>query len=258
MSAVEVHAQCTGAHGAPPLVLVSSLGTDLTMWDPQLAALAVDHQVVRYDTRGHGRSPAPPGPYTIDDLGSDLVALLDRLGIARTAVCGISLGGLTALWLARHHPDRVGRIVLANTAARIGTRAGWQERADTVRRDGTTAVADTVVERFLSAGFRQRDPATTDRLRQRLRGLDDEGYAGCCLALAEADLRDDVARVTAPALVIAGTEDVATPVGDARWLDEHLTDSRLVVLDGAGHLSSIEQPEVFTQAVLGFLQEVAP
>lgn len=254
---MEVHAEIAGEPGAPPLVLVSSLGTDLTMWDPQVPTLSATHRVIRFDLRGHGHSPSPRGPYTIDELGADLVALLDRLGIERTAVCGISLGGLTALWLAQRHPHRVERVVLANTAARIGTREGWQARADTVRRDGTSAVADVVIERFLSPGFRERAPATAGRLRRRLCELDDEGYAACCLALAQADLRERVETVTTPALVIAGTEDGATPVADAGWLDDHLPDSRLVVLPGAGHLSSIEQPKSFTAAVLGFLQEDA-
>lgn len=255
MTAVRVHAEMTGARDAPPLVLINSLGTDLTMWDPQVPVLAEQRRVIRYDTRGHGRSPAPPGPYTIDDLGSDLVTLLDRLAIARAAVCGISLGGMTALWLARHHPDRVERLVLADTAARIGTRDGWRERADTVRRHGTASVADTVIDRFLSPGFRAGEPRTAERLHGLLSGIDDEGYASCCLALAEADLRDEIAGIAAPALVIAGSEDVATPMDDVRWLDAHLADSRLFVLHGAGHLSSIEQPAAFTEAVCGFLEE---
>lgn len=254
MSAVEVHAERAGPDSAPPLVLINSLGTDLTMWDPQVPTFASHRQVVRYDTRGHGRSPAPPGPYTINDLGNDLVALLDRLGIVRADVCGISLGGLTALWLARDHPDRVDRIVLANTAARIGTREGWRERAEMVRQHGTGAIADTVVERFLSRGFRARNPGTAEGLRERLRNFDDEGYAGCCLALAEADLGDDITGIAAPALVIAGTHDVATPLDDARWLNATLPTSRLVVLDGAGHLTSIEAPEIFAKTVLGFLE----
>lgn len=257
MSAIAVHARIAGPDDSPPLVLLNSLGTDLRMWDPQVAAFAARRRVVRYDTRGHGRSPTPPGPYTIEQLGRDVVALLDRLEIARAAACGISLGGLTALWLARHHPDRIERVVLADTAARVGTRDGWRERADTVRREGIAAVADTVIERFLSPDFRARDPRTTERLRRRLRRLDADGYASCCLALAEADLSEQVPAITIPALVIVGSDDVATPQADARWLDAHLPDSRLVVLDGAGHLSSIEQPTAFAETVVAFLEEPA-
>jgi 3-oxoadipate enol-lactonase len=254
---MEVRAEVCGDPAAPPLVLVNSLGTDLTMWAPQIGALSPGHLLIRYDTRGHGRSPAPPGPYTLADLGADLLALLDRLEVSVATVCGISLGGLTTLWLAQHHPDRIERIVLANTAARIGTRDGWIERARTVRAGGTAAVADTVIERFLSPAFRVRDAETTGRLRQGLVALDDEGYAACCLALAEADLRPGIGDVRTPALVIVGSEDVATPPTDGQWLHRHLQDSRLVVLDGAGHLSSIEQPEAFNRAVLGFLGKEA-
>ncbi|MBW3659409.1 MAG: 3-oxoadipate enol-lactonase [Actinobacteria bacterium] len=258
MSAVDVHVDVTGAPGAPVVVLVNSLGTDHTMWDPQVAALAASHRVVRYDTRGHGRSPVPDGPYHLDDLGSDLVALLDRLDVTRAAgVVGISLGGLTALWLAAHHPQRVERVVLANTAARVGTREGWEDRAALVRREGMVAVADTVIERFLSPGFRAADPATTAGLRARLRSLDREGYAACCEALATADLRPIAGEVAVPALVVGGTEDVATPVEDAQWLADRLPHAELVVLPGAGHLSSIEQPATFTAQVLAFLRGAA-
>lgn len=253
MTAVKVHAEVTGDRAAPPLVLVNSLGTDLTMWDGQVAALSADHRLVRYDPRGHGRSPAPPGPYTLADLGSDLVALLDRLKIERVIACGISLGGLTALWLTVTHPERVDRLVLANTAARIGTREAWMERARTVRSEGTIAVADVVVDRFLSAGFRTRNSEIATRLRQRLVETDDEGYAACCLALAAADLRSAVTEVQAPVLVIGSTEDVATPPEGARWLHDRLPDSRLQLLEGCGHLSCLERPRAFNHAVLNFL-----
>lgn len=255
MSAVAVHSEVTGPSGVAPLVLVNSLGTELTMWDGQIPRLSRNRRIVRYDTRGHGRSPAPPGPYTMDDLGADLVALLDRLEIERADVCGISLGGLTAIWLAANQPARVDRLVLANTAARIGTSDGWTRRARTVRAEGTAAVADAVVERFLSPGFRDRAPATAAHLRDGLAALDDEGYAACCLALADADLRGEVGSIVAPTLVITGTEDVATPPQDARWLDDHLADSRLVMLSGVGHLSSIEDPAAFGRAVLDFLRQ---
>lgn len=258
MTAVEVHAEVCGDPAAPPLVLVNSLGTDLSMWAPQVGALSSGHRLIRYDTRGHGRSPAPPGPYALADLGADLLALLDRLEVSRATVCGISMGGLTALWFAQHHPDRLERIVLANTAARIGTCEGWNERARAVRAGGTEAVANTVIERFLSAGFREREPEVTEQLRQRLVALDDDGYAACCLALAQADARPGVTEVRTPALVIVGSADVATPPSDGRWLHRHLPDSRLVVLEGAGHLSSVEQPAAFNRAVLGFLGKETP
>lgn len=259
MSAVDVHVEFAGDPAAPVVVLVNSLGTDLHLWDPQAAALAERFRVVRYDTRGHGRSPSPEGPYAIDDLGADLVAVLDRVGAARAeGVVGISLGGLTALWLAAHHPERVHRVVLANTAARVGTREGWQDRAALVRREGMDAVADAVVERFLSPAFRAAAPETTERLRTRLRSLEPEGYAACCDALATADLRPVAPDVAVPALVVGGTEDVATPVADAAWLAEHLPRAQLTVLAGAGHLSSIEQPAAFTERVLAFLSEGSP
>lgn len=242
-----------GPDDGPALLLANSLGTDLHLWDPQIAAWAQRYRVVRTDLRGHGGSGAPPQPYTLDDLGADAVAVLDAVGVGRAHVCGISVGGMVAQWLALRHPARVDALVLANTSPRVGTVDGWEQRIDAVRTGGTTAVRDAVIERYFSAAFRARSPEVVDRAARVLADVDDEGYVGCCTALRDADLRDEVGRITAPTLVIGGTEDVSTPPGDVRALHAAIPDSDLVMFDGAAHLSNLEEPERFTAVVADHL-----
>lgn len=246
---MKLHVEVDGPEGAPVVVLLPSLGSDHTMWRPQVTDLARDHRVLRIDPRGHGRSPAPPGPYALADLGRDVVVVADEHAADRFDLVGVSLGGLTALWVAIHHPDRVRTLVAANTAARVGTADGWQARVDAVRERGLAGIRDEVLARFFADGFADRDPAACAEAQQAFVGGDPDGYAACCAALAHADLRDEVARIAAPTLVVAGEHDVATPLQDAEWLAAHVPGSRLVVLDGAAHLSNLERPTAFTSVV---------
>lgn len=245
-----------GDRGAPPLVLVHSAGADHGMWDGNLRTLAGRFRVIRYDLRGHGRSDVPPPPYTLDDLGGDLVRLLDALEVVTTNVVGASLGGLVALWLAARHPERVERAVFAGTAARIGTPETWEERADAVRRGGTEAVVEVVMARFFSERFRQERRDVVSRFAEILRRQPTDGYVGTCLALRHADLREEVGRIRAPSLILEGTEDVSTPPSDAEALAASIPEARLTLLDGAGHLCTVERPEVFEE-IAQHLEEVA-
>ncbi|MGH2663286.1 MAG: 3-oxoadipate enol-lactonase [Actinomycetota bacterium] len=244
-----------GQEGDTPLVLVNSLGTDVHMWDPQMPVLASARRVVRYDARGHGRSAPGSGAHSIEGLGTDVLSVLDHLRLDRVHLCGESLGGMVALWLAASRPERVDRLVLASTALRIGTPELWQARADTVRSEGMAAVADVVMERFFSPGFRERASEEVRRAKGTLLATWPEDYAASCLALRDGDLTSMADRVRAPALLLAGREDPATPVAEAERLQRHLPGSRLVVLDG-GHLLNLEQPERFTDEVERFLNEI--
>ena len=235
-----------GPREAPAIVFSNSLGTDLRMWEPQARALAGRFRVVRYDTRGHGRSGAPPGPYTLDQLGGDLLALLDTPGIARAHVCGLSLGGMTALWLAAHHPERVAHAVFANTAARIGSVDSWEARIALVRAGGMAAVREVAVSRFFSAAFHAHHPDLTQHIGAMLEATPPQGYIGCCEALRAADLHDAVARITAPSLVIGGALDESTPPAQARALHAAIRGSELLILPDTAHLSNLEQAEAFT------------
>lgn len=247
-----------GPAGAPALLLINSLGTDHRMWSPQVGALAARFRVIRYDARGQGGSHAPPPPYSVSQLGADAVALLDHLGIDRAHLCGVSLGGLVTIWLAAHRPDRLHRAVHANTAARVGTTDGWNARIAAVRDGGMSSIRDLVMERFFSERFRAEEPAIIDGIGGALDAHDPDGYIGHCTALRDADLRRAVGSIHVPSLVIVGAADVSTPPEDGRWLHDRIPGATLVELDDAGHLSNLERPATFTDAVLEHLTETSP
>jgi 3-oxoadipate enol-lactonase len=241
-----------GPERAQALVLSNPIGSTVEMWDGQVERFSESLRVIRYDTRGHGRSDGRPGEYALDQLGRDVLAVLDAVGIWRAHFCGISLGGITGLWLGVQAPERIGRLIAANTGARIGTTELWTERIRTVRSEGMRTIADAAMARWFSAGFRDRHPTTVERFRSMLAGGSAEGYAGCCAALRDADVRSDIHRIRALTLVIAGAYDLATPVADATLIRDRVAGARMVTLDAA-HLSNVEQPEAFTSTVLGFL-----
>jgi 3-oxoadipate enol-lactonase len=246
-----IHYRLEGPSDAPVLMLSNSLGTDLDLWERQLGAFP-GFRVLRYDTRGHGGSDAPAGEYSLDLLGLDAVALLDATGVDRVAFCGISMGGAIAQWLALNAPDRVSRLVLANTAALFGVPAAWEERIETVRRDGMAALAPGILERWFTARFRQASPEAVAPVEAMLLACPPDGYAGCCAALRDIDLRADLARIAAPTLVIGGAHDPATPPERAEELAAGIAGAELVMLDAA-HLSNIEQAAAFNAALTRFL-----
>ncbi|GAB7052930.1 3-oxoadipate enol-lactonase [Catenuloplanes indicus JCM 9534] len=252
---MELHHVLDGPVDAPPLLLLNSLGTDLSMWDPQMPALSRRFRVIRCDTRGHGRSPVPPGDYALDDLGRDALALLDRLGIASAHVVGLSLGGMTAMWLAAHAPERVGRLVLCCTSARLGPPEAWADRARTVRAHGTRAVADAVAGRWLTAGFAERHPQLVDRLKNMISKTPPDGYAGACAVVQHMDQRADLASITARTLVIAGQDDPATPPAHGRLIADGIPGARLVVLPEAAHLATVERADAVTALLLDHLED---
>jgi 3-oxoadipate enol-lactonase len=252
LNGTTLRVRCDGDRTRPTVVLSNSLGTDLSMWDAQAALLAARFHVVRYDTRGHGGSGAPPGPYTMDLLGADVVALLDHLDIERTHFVGLSMGGVIGQWLGAHAPGRLNKLVLANTAARIGTFDGWQARSVAVRAEGMHDIAAGAPGRWFTPEFVARQPVIVGTMQKTLRGLDPEGYAACCDALAASDLTALLGRVTAATLVIAGTHDPVTTVTDAEVLARAIPGATVATLP-ASHLSNIEAPDRFTDLVATFL-----
>ncbi len=247
---VRLHYRLDGPEDAPVLMLSNSLGTTLDMWAPQLPVLAQRFRVLRYDSRGHGGSQLTPGPYTINQLAGDAVGLLDALGIGRTHFCGLSLGGMVGQWLGVHAPERIDRLILCNTAARIGPPELWNTRIEAVRQGGMDAITEAVLGRWFTAGFLD-NPAVAP-LRTMLLAASAEGYMACCAAVRDMDQRDSIARISRPTLVIAGSHDLATPPADGRFLVERIAGAEYLQLD-AGHLSNVEQAERFTAAVLAFL-----
>ena len=245
-----------GPEQAPVLVLGNSMGTTMAMWDDQLPALSGRFRVLRYDHRGHGASEAPPGPYRIEQLGDDLLGLLDELGLDRVSFCGLSLGGMIGIWLAANAPERVDRLVLCCTSAKVDP-GPYLERAARVRAGGTGSVAGEVVERWFTPAFRERAPETVARTVAMLAATPDEGYAGCCEAIAAMDLRDGLGSIAAPTLVIAGGDDPATPAPHAEAIVAAVAGAQLKVVPGAAHLANIEQPQQITRLLLDHLSPSA-
>jgi 3-oxoadipate enol-lactonase len=237
-----------GPADAPVLVLSNSLGTTHELWDPQIAAFVEHFRVLRYDQLGHGRSEVPAGPYSVELLGTELVALLDQLGIDRFSFCGLSLGGTVGQWLGASVPERLGRLVLAGTSAYLGPPERWTDRAALVRRVGLVEVAAGTIERWFTPDF-----GDWVRWRDAIEATPREGYAACCDALAVFDFRDQLGEIQAPTLVVVGEGDPATTPDEARVLEQGIPDARLVVVPHARHLVNVEQPEAFTAAVLEHL-----
>ncbi len=240
---VDLHHVLSGPADAPPLVLAGSLGTNGQMWEPQVEALSTAFRVIRVDLRGHGHSPAPEGPYSMADLGGDILALLDRLGIDRTHFAGLSIGGMVGQWLAVNAPERIDRLVLLATSPYMGPAQNWRDRAALTRAEGTAALADAVVERWFTPDFADQHPHDVTRLRDQISDTPDEGYAGCCGAIEHHDVREDLHRVCAPTLVVSGADDPSTPPGEhGALIAERIPGARFVVLENAAHLLSWSHP----------------
>jgi 3-oxoadipate enol-lactonase/4-carboxymuconolactone decarboxylase len=241
-----LHYRVDGPEDGVPLLLINSLGTTLSLWSAQAAAWSNRYRVIRYDARGHGGSSVPPGEYTLDDLGRDAVHVLDAAGVESAHVCGISLGGLTAMWLGVNRPLRVRALIIANTAARVGTPERWTERIAKVRNEGMNAIADLAMSNWFTPAFREREAATVARFHRMVATCSPDGYAGCCAALRDADLRPAISRIRARALVVAGDQDPSTPLADAEFIREAVPGATLLTLTAA-HLTNVECADSFTR-----------
>jgi 3-oxoadipate enol-lactonase len=247
-----------GPEGAPVVVLSNSLGTTQELWERQLPALAEHFRIVTYDHPGHGLSALPERPCTVESLAQGLLALLEELEVDRVSLCGVSLGGMVGVALALAAPRRIQRLVLASTSAYLGPPEGWAERARVVRTEGMDAIADVVVGRWFTPALAHEEPETVARFRAMLTATPPEGYARCCEAVGAWDARECISGIAAPALVIAGEEDPATPVEHAELIAARVAGSRLVVLERAAHLANVERADAFTAAVLEHLGQEVP
>ena len=252
LSDVRLHYRLDGAGHLPVLVLSNSLGTSLDMWAPQVDAFSQHFRVLRYDTRGHGQSSVPPGPYSIAQLGGDVIGLLDQLGIGQASFCGLSMGGITGMWLALNHAPRLRKLVLCNTAAYIGPPENWTSRAAAVERDGVASIAAAVVDKWLTPAYAAAHPELVASLRAMLGASPAAGYAANCLAVRDADLRAEIAGIATPTLVIAGSGDLPTPPRDGVYLAQTIPGAHYVELEAA-HLSNLEQAQAFSKVVVDFL-----
>jgi 3-oxoadipate enol-lactonase len=241
-----------GRDDAPAVLLIHSLGTSHALWDAQLPTLVDRFRLIRYDARGHGKSSAPPGEFTIEQLGRDALAVLDAAGVQTATICGVSIGGLTSIWLGQNAHDRVSRLVLANTAARIGTSDVWSERMQFVRESGIEIAAEQAIPRWFTDAFREEHPDIVARFLAIARSCPLDSYIAACAALRDADLRRDLHRVTVPTLVVAGSKDESTTVADGAYLRDNIPEARMEVLN-ASHLSNVERSAEFSALLDEFL-----
>lgn len=249
----KLHYELEGDAGKPVLMFSNSLATDLRMWDDQIAAFAGDYRILRYDSRGHGRSDAPKGPYTIERLGRDALALLDALGFEKVDYCGLSKGGMVGQWLGTNAAHRFRKMAYCNTSAHMPTKEMWADRATTVRSDGVASIGDAIVDRWFTSAFQTSSPERVAMVHAMIGATPGEGYAACCEAIAEMDQRKSIEAIDLPVLVIVGADDPSTPPDHAERISAAIKGSKLVILPDAAHLSNIEQTELFNAALKDFL-----
>jgi len=249
-----INVETEGPADAPVLMLCNSLGTDLHMWDPQVAPFTHEFRLVRYDRRGHGKSGVTKGPYTMERLGRDALAVMDGLGVKKVNWCGLSMGGMVGQWLGANAPDRIDHLVLSNTSCYYADKGPWNDRIKFVRDKGLKAIVGPNMERWFTKEFRERAPQTIARMTDMLLATPLDGYIACVEAVRDMDHREILNKIAAPTLVIAGRYDPATTIENAEFIRARIPGAALTLLDAA-HISNVEQPEDYTAEVLGFLQQ---
>jgi 3-oxoadipate enol-lactonase len=247
-----LHVEIEGRKGAPVLMLSNSLGTNFTMWDDQAAEFAKHFRLIRYDRRGHGRSGVPDGPYSMERLGRDALAILDADGIVKTNWCGLSMGGMVGQWLGANAPARIEKLILSNTTDYYPDKTPWQDRIAFVRQNGLGKLVDANMQRWFTDGFRASRPDVIVRMKAMFVATDPKGYIACCEAIRDMDFRQSNPRITAPTLVIVGAKDPATPPSAGEAIAKQIPGAKVASIDAA-HIANMERPEVYTRTVLEFL-----
>jgi len=254
INGIELYHEVSGQPDGPVLLLSNSLASNLHMWDPQMETFQRHFRVVRYDSRGHGRSDAPAGAYSIETLTADAVGLLDHLGVARAHFCGLSKGGMVGQRLATLHPDRVDRLVLADTAAYMGPADLWEGRIQLAEQGGMAAIVDATLERWFTKPFRDNDERAVGKVREMILNTPVKGFVGCCRAIQSMDQRESIRAIAAPTLIVVGADDPGTTPDKGREIQERIAHSKLTILPEAAHLANIEQAALFDAAVIEFLE----
>jgi 3-oxoadipate enol-lactonase len=250
---LRMYHELDGPASAPALVLSNSLGTNLSLWDAQLPVFAQNFRLLRYDSRGHGRTSAPQGAYSIEMLARDVLQLLDALNLQRVNFCGLSIGGMTGMWLAVNAPQRLQKLILSNTAPKIGKLETWNDRMNAVRKGGTEAVAQEVVERWFTPEFRANHLDQIAKTRHMIETTSTDGYVGSCAAVRDFDFWQNVGSIRTQTLVIAGTHDQSVPPSDAQKLANQIMGARYIEFPAA-HISNVEAAASFTDEVSAFLR----
>jgi len=249
----QMHYELSGPVSAPVLVFSNSLGTNIKMWTPQVEALGERYRILRYDTRGHGQSAVTPGPYSVKQLAEDVVSLLDGLKLGEVSFCGLSMGGMVGMTLALRVPERIRKVVLCCTAAKLGSTETWNARITAVQKGGMAAVTDAVLERWYTPPFRATAPEQIQQTKQMLLSTPPEGYVANCEAIRDEDLRERIARIQIPTLILMGKDDPVVPLADGRFMAERIRGSQYVELPAA-HLANIEASDAFTKELATFLE----
>lgn len=248
----QIHYAIEGAPGKPALILSNSLGTDFSMWDPQIPEFTKSFRTLRYDTRGHGKSSVTMGPYSTKQLAEDVLALADSLKVDRFHFCGLSMGGMTGMWLAANAPQRLSKLIISSAAAKFGTLEMWNKRIDAIGKQGMKPAAAAAIERWFTPGFRAKNPSTVAAIHRILETTNLQGYISNCAAVRDFDFRGQLGKISVPTLVISGTHDPSTTPADGQFLADHIPGARYVELNGA-HLCNVEDANAFTREVCGFL-----
>jgi 3-oxoadipate enol-lactonase len=248
-----IHTELDGPESAPVLMLSNSLGTNLHMWDEQVAPLTRNFRLLRYDRRGHGKSSVPKGPYTMERLGRDVLNVLDGLGIKKINWCGLSMGGMVGMWLGANASNRIDKLILSNTSSYFPDKTAWEGRIKMVREKGLAGIVDANMERWFTKDFRERAPQTMAKMREMFVATNVEGYIGCAEAIRDMDHRPLLPNIAVPTLVIAGRQDPATTLEAGEFICEHIPGAKIAVLEAA-HIANMEQPKVYADTVSGFLR----
>ncbi len=249
-----IYVEISGSDSAPPLMLSNSLGTNIHMWDDQAGEWSKHFRVIRYDRRGHGKSGAPDGPYSMERLGRDAVAVLDALKIEKTNWCGLSMGGMVGQWLGAHAPSRIGKLILSNTNSHYADKTIWEDRIRFLATNGLDKLVDPNMERWFTADFRAGAPQAVARMKEIFLTTSKEGYVACCQAIRDMDFRNSNPSITAPTLVIVGAKDPATPPAQGEAIAAQIKGAKLISFDAA-HIANMEQPALYAKAVLDFLKD---
>ena len=258
VNGTNLHYRFDGDEHGPTVMLSNSLASDLTMWDLQIPALVeAGYRVLRYDSRGHGQSAVPEGPYSIELLTADAVGLMDVLGLEKVHFCGLSKGGMVGQMLGTQHADRLISLMLCSTSAHIYPREIWQERIDTVRESGMEAVVEATIDRWFTKEGQKRLPSEVEKVRRMILNTPTEGFCACCAAIRDMDQRESIKAISTTVLVVVGEHDPGTPVSAAKLIHERIAPSELQIISDAAHFVNVEQKSRFNNILLGFLKEMS-
>jgi 3-oxoadipate enol-lactonase len=253
INGAEINYRLDGNENLPILILSNSLTTNLNLWDEQVPIFTNHFRVLRYDNRGHGGSSSPKGEYSIDDIGNDILFLMDHLNIDKASICGVSLGGMVAMWLGIHAGNRIDKLIICNSSSDLSPPAPWQERIEMVKAKGMSSIIDAGLTRFLSKNFRESNSPKIEFLKSIMMTCEVHGYSGCCAAVRDMNLTSQLTEIDNPTLIIAGELDPSTPVSHSEIINWEISGSKLTVIEGVAHLSNVEKPDEFNKAVLDFL-----